>query len=71
METTDVSKPKSIVGSVFDELGKNDIVKKMLQPGMDYVLSRVKPYYTVAIISQIVVVILLLLVIYFTITKKQ
>ncbi len=70
MEKIDTTQSKGVLGSMFDELGRNDIVKKVLQPGVDYVISRAKPYYTVTMISQIVIIILLLLVIYFTIVRK-
>lgn len=55
---------KNLIHMLIDELNKDDIPMKLLQPYINYIFAVVQPYYIIHIVLQVVIISLLLFVIY-------
>jgi hypothetical protein len=55
---------KNLIHMLIDELNKDNLPQKILQPYINHVFQIVQPYYIIHIVLQIVIIALLLFIIY-------
>jgi hypothetical protein len=54
----------NLIIRLIDELNKDNIPQKLLQPYIDYIINFIQPYYIIHIVLQIVIISLLLFIVY-------
>ena len=64
MESNPVPEKKNLIHTILDELNKDNIPLKLMQPYLDYIKNVFKPYYTFHIFLQIIIIALLMFIVY-------
>ena len=64
MESNPAPEKKNLIHTILDELNKDNIPLKFVQPYLDYIKNVFKPYYMFHVFLQLIIIVLLVFVVY-------